>query len=223
MGKIFVPVASDFPQTGNNRTRAQLVSEMLAYVGGQDDTDMVDRAGASLDSAIREFNSVLWQFNRVRQSVVLAAGADFTINGNFRASLAATLLNAANEERERVAWLPYEEFLETFRDRTGTGSFPLAYTTRNFHETGVVTVWPTLVTPLQYPTMRLEYFRRIARPGTDETVLNVPEEVEEAILQRSVSIILAKSRSFELAGQAGALAAGMREAAQMQYRDYPDF
>jgi len=223
MGYTFVPAAADYPQTNDNRTLNALIQDILEYIGGEDDPDMQSRAMAALNTAVREFNGVLWKFNRLRQDITLTAGRDFSLSANFRAPLAATLLNASNEERERVVWVPFEEFIEYFPDRTGTGTSPMYYTIRNSHETGIVTVEPKLVTPLQYPKMRVEYFRRIERVATENDVLNVPEEVEEALVQRAVSIMLSKARRFEEARDAIAMARAQRMQCEVDWRDWPDF
>lgn len=227
MGVYVIPAAGDFPQDNGNRTRAQLVEDVLGFTGGIDDTDMKGRAAAALDSAVREFNFLLWKFNRMRQDITLTAGRDFNLNAAFRAPLNAQLLDANGEARERVEWVPFEEFAPAYWDLTDVSSYPEVYTIRNVHETGIVSVNPRLVAPLQYPTLRLDYFRRIVKLAGDGDILNVPEEVEEAIVKRAVAIILSKVRGVSAydttARDARAEAQNLFNFCRAQYEDFPDF
>lgn len=63
--------SASFPQTGANRTRAEATEELASYVGGETRGDMLVRAGASWDAAVRKFNEVPWKFNRVSQDLLL--------------------------------------------------------------------------------------------------------------------------------------------------------
>lgn len=227
MGVYVIPAAGDFPQDNGNRTRAQLVEEVLGFTGGIDDTDMKGRAAAALNSAVREFNFLLWKFNRMRQDITLTAGRDFTLEAPFRATLNAQLLDANGDARDRLEWVPFEEFAPAYWDLTDVSSYPEVYTIRNAHETGILSVNPKLVTPLQYPTLRLDYFRRIVKLAGDEDVLNVPEEVEEAIVKRAIAILLSKVRSVSAydtsARDATAMARDLFNVCRAQYEDFPDF
>lgn len=63
--------AASYPQTGDNRTRADIVKDILDYVGGESSTTMAERAGRALNAAIRYFNSVAWSFNRITDDILL--------------------------------------------------------------------------------------------------------------------------------------------------------
>ena len=71
MGIIVTGKAASFPQTGSNRTRAEIVKDILDYVGGESDNTMKDRAARALNGAIRKFNQVAWAFNRQIEDILL--------------------------------------------------------------------------------------------------------------------------------------------------------
>jgi len=223
MSLVFITPPADFPQQNTNRTCGNILTDLLQFTGGTEDADAQEKAKLALQMAVREYNGILWNFNRVTQDITLTAETDFTLAAAFRAPLAATLLDSSNENTWTLSWLPWEEFIFQAWDRRGTGSMPLVYTARNVHETGVVTVWPKLTTPLTWPTMRMEYFRRILIPSGVGDTLNVPEEIEEGIVQRALAILIAMTRTYREARDQLQIAAAIKETLKMEYRGYPDF
>lgn len=64
---------SGFPQTGANRTRAQVRSELADMSGGANKPDIQAKADRAWESAIREFNSVAWDFCRVQEDIAIGS------------------------------------------------------------------------------------------------------------------------------------------------------
>src|SRR5262245_41350095 len=64
---------SGFPQTGANRTRAQVRSELADMSGGANKPDIKAKADRAWESAIREFNSVAWSFNRLQEDIAIGS------------------------------------------------------------------------------------------------------------------------------------------------------
>jgi hypothetical protein len=62
-----------YPQTGANRTRAQVRAELGDLSGGGNKTDIKAKADRAWDAAVREFNSVAWSFNRVQEDIVIGS------------------------------------------------------------------------------------------------------------------------------------------------------
>lgn len=218
----FVPASADFPQISTNRTIAEIVTDLLGFVGGESDDDQQRRAFSALETAVREFNVNFWSFNRVSQDITLGAGRTFSLNADFAAPERVRLLDANNEEVFPVIWADFTDFKDAIWDETGPGSCPLYYTTKNSHEGGEIMVWPKLVTPLQWPKMRVYYFRRIVLPAGMESVLNVPQEVEEALASRALSILVSKNRGFEAGRDAMLIARDLRRDVEARYRAWPD-
>lgn len=70
-----MPVLSGegFPQTGANRTRAQVRAELADMSGGGNKPDIKAKADRAWDAAVREFNSVAWSFARVQEDIVIGS------------------------------------------------------------------------------------------------------------------------------------------------------
>lgn len=82
MGIVITPRAASYPQTGYNRTRADLVKDILVKVGGEGSDIMQERAARALNAAIRFFNSVAWKFNRVTDDIYLDTGVGMKPNAS---------------------------------------------------------------------------------------------------------------------------------------------
>lgn len=225
MTQVVTPLSSGFPQTGSNRTRNQLIADILSYVGGEGRTDAQARAGASLDASVRAFNSVAWKFNRLVQDITFTSStADYALSTNFRSPLRAMLLDASDKTIATIAWVPYEEWTILYPSQQASSTIPSVYTARNVHETGLVTFDPPLSTsPFTYPKARIHYHRRIALAPGAEDVLNVPIEVEEALVQHAVAHTIAKVQTFAEARDAFALARALRLDVEAVHRDFEDF
>ena len=221
---VVVGGGSNFPQTAATPTRAEAIAEMASYVGGEASVLQLARAAASYDGAVRAFNDVYWKFNRLVNDITLTAGATFSLTSAFAAPVRACLVDSNDKEVSPVTWVEWGAFVDAKQPDTGTGTAPEWYSCRNVHETGVVNVWPTLGSTLTYPTLRIYYFRRIARVTSDTERLNVPEEVYQAIFQLGLANFLSKSKDG--AARAAAewqIASNMRLRVEQLHRDYPDF
>lgn len=221
--------ASNFPQTGSNRTRSQAVAEIAEHAGGDDRSIVAARAGRAWDAAVREFNTVAWRFNRMVQDITLVTlTPDYTLNSDFRSPLRALILDSSSETIDEVSWMSYPEWTMAYPDQSSTASYPDIYTARNVHETGLVTFDPIPKAPFQYPKVRVHYHRRIALATSDGSRLDVPMEVDEAIFALALAKFMAKVTGFQTAESAGAspfyvTARALRSDVEREWRDYEDF
>src|SRR5262245_270595 len=62
-----------YPQTGANRTRAQVRAELADLSGGGNKPDIKAKADRAWDAAVREFNSVAWSFARVQEDIIIGS------------------------------------------------------------------------------------------------------------------------------------------------------
>jgi len=222
-----VTTAANFPQSGGNRTRLAALTEIASFYGGESRPQIVTRAGAAWESAIREYNSWLWTFNRVTMDITLSspspAGSDtYDLATDFAAPNRAKLVDSNSKERDSLWWVPFEEWLVYFPDRSTPSSRPVAYTAQNVHETGKVIIAPPAGTSLQWPTLRLYYFRRIVIPSGEENRLNVPLEVDEGIFQLAQAKMTHKQKSFQEAANEYERAGAYRLGLEHRFRSFPD-
>jgi hypothetical protein len=133
------------------------------------------------------------------------------------------MVDSNSATREDVSWIPWSVWVSDYPDQSNTGSIPLVYTARNIHQTGQVTVDPVPASSLTYPTLRLFYHRRIVFPTSGNSVLNVPEEVEQAIFEDAVWLYLRKVKTFREARDARAEALLSKSAIMFEYLDFEDY
>lgn len=225
MSTVVVTTAS-FPASGSNRARNAVISELTEWTGGGNRTEMQVRAGRAWDSAVRQFNAIAWRFNRMQDDITLSSTSgttDYTLNTDFRSPLKAMLLDSSSRLVEGpLIWMPYGQWVASWPDQTGTGNQPELYTVRNEHETGIVTFDPPTSGSNTYPTVRIDYHRRILTQSGDTGVLNVPQEVDEAIFQLALAIFISKVRSYQEARDQFTLAARMRSECERMWRDFDE-
>lgn len=224
MSDVFVPAASPFPQISGNRTAGEIVLNLLSYIGGEGNDDMKRRANAALAEAIREYDIHFWTFNRRVQTIALADGSDFTLEDDFAGVERVHLLDTNGGTVHPLRWLDSPDFRDKFAyDQNSVGSEPLCYTTHNTHEDGLITVWPTLVSPLSHPTIRVAYFRRIILPEGYSDVTNIPREIESGIYDLALAKLIGAVRGMEQARDAQALAYAKKLELCGRYEAFEDF
>ena len=118
MANIVVGLSSSFPQTSTGRTRDQLAKDILDVTGGGDRPEAIIKAGRAIDSAVREYNSVAWKFNRLQQDITLVTDTqDYTLAAAFKQAFAANMIDSDGKNRDRVDWIPFEQWTRFFPDQ----------------------------------------------------------------------------------------------------------
>ena len=225
MGGIsFVPLTAAYPQTSENRIVSDILDDLADYVGGGDRPAANARARRALQAAVRWYNTVAWRFQRFRQDITLVNNTtDYPLAAAFRTPRAASLLDTSTRMSGTLIWVPYEDWVRYDGDEVSPATSPETYTCRNVFQTGLVTFLPRLGTiNTQYPKVRIDYHARITVPASDSSILSVPSEVEEAIVQEAVAIIVAKSRTFAESREARVISRDMRATVEREWRDFPD-
>jgi hypothetical protein len=229
MSKYTGSAATSFPQTSKNRSLDELKAELAGWVGGKSRDTILSQAQSALFSAIQEFNDVPWSFNLVTEDIVLATEAsgtvgEYDLTNDWLIAARAQLVDSNSKTRDRGKWIDWRRWAQVFPDQSSTGSSPTHYTARSVFRVGRVTVDPPLDTSnLTYPTMRLWYYTRIDCPTSGGSKITCPSEVEEAIFQRAVSLLVAKRRSFKESRDATAQAQLRRASVERYYRGWEDY
>ena len=225
MGFYFVGQPGSVPQTQDNRVKSELIDDILEFVGGEGDKDDQKRASRALDSSVRRFNDIAWRFYRRQATITfLDDTAEYLLveAATFRNPLRARLLDSDDKRREYLSWVRWEDWTKFDPDQKSSVSVPIYYTIRNIHQTGIIIFSPPTATPTSRPKCLLDFHIRIAVPAFDATVLNVPSEVEEALVAEAVAIMLSKSRTFKDATDAQNIADRLRRLVEIQHKDWPD-
>jgi hypothetical protein len=174
---------------------------------------------------VRSFNNVLWKFNRKENDLTFnttTATETYTLASDFHGAYRVTLVDSDSKVRQSVDFVNWED-IQTFDPSTvGTSPAPTVYSLRNWHEDGLIHFRPVPSTSPTWPTARVHYFRLIALATANGDRLNVPLEVDQAILDEAVAIFMARSRSFAEARDARAVAVNSRLEVEQKWRDYTD-
>jgi hypothetical protein len=147
---------------------------------------------------------------------------DFDLNSDFRNPRRAWWLSSTGQEQGRVEYIEWEGQFTEFDWPSAAGGAALAYTVRNSFGTGKLMLWPRSRLPQTWPAMRLLYNKRTAPATGEGDKLAVPPEVDEAIFQYAVALLLSRVRSFEEATKAFIMAADIRGSIEQEHRDWPD-
>ena len=225
MGQYFIPQPSATPQTADNRPKSELVDDILEFVGGEGDKDNQKREGRALNSAVRRFNDIAWRFNRRFTSITFVDDtAEYPIvtDDPIRNVLRVRLQDEDDVNREYLPFMRWEDWTKIDPDQSTKSSIPNIWTVRDIHTTATLIFSPPLSLPTSRPKARVDYHIRIALPVSDGALLNVPQEVEEALVAEAVAVMISKIRSFEDASAARGAANTLRRLAEIQHKDWPD-
>lgn len=224
-----VPAGASFPQKASNRTLEVLAREIADHDAGGNSQVRRDRAKESLRDSVREFNDVMWKFCRVVTDITLAATADgalaeFDLPSNFRTPLRAVFLDENDNETRALPYVPVEEKVHGWPSEQSVSNVPWVYMAFNVHIEGKVRYYPRLIGTFTWPKVRHYYFRRIVHPTGPDDVLNVPEEVENAIFILAVAKFLAKQLGYNNPNtvRARAEADDARLRVQREWQDWGD-
>lgn len=143
---------------------------------------------------------------------------------NFRMPIKCHLLDEQGRERISLVYIPYRQYA-IFLSRVATASRPLFYTLRNRFGQGQAIFHPRPAAQILWPTARVIYDSPIIIPGgSPDAVLQVPQEMDEAIFQRATAIFIQRKKGPEAA--AGLPAANelfqLRLDLEAEYRDFED-
>lgn len=225
MYDITVLTTPSWSQTGGNHTMAQIYAYVARHAGGASDQDRLLRAEEAVRAAILRYNMTYWKFNRKQKDITLVGGtAEYTLDSNFYmpASPGAKLLDASNRERDIIEYIEFEDYTKAMFDESETSTLVWYYTVRNVHANGIVRFIPTPGTTLTYPKARINYLSRIVVPTSTDDKLDVPQEVEQGILDLAVAEYIKGLRGGASATIEYSLAQNVLEALKTIHQDWPD-
>lgn len=147
------------------------------------------------------------------------------LSTDFKSPKAAFLVDSDGHSSWPLEYIPYYEWLQLYNEDRNLVSTSLdVFTVRNPHETGKVLWYPRIQRPASWVALRLIYHRRILLASTNESRLNVPVEVEQAIFDLAVAKHISKVRGFTTekgVTSAFILAKQSRQTVEAEHRDWP--
>lgn len=220
--------ASNFPQTGEGRTRIRLVTDIAIASGGENDSDRQARALVALNRSLRTYNEVFWKCNRVSTDITFSASDfDYALPADFAAPIRVALLNTDGKlaGTGSLIYVDYPDWLDGDGDRTQTGDPPSYYTINNEHETGLIEFSPVPtanVATSNYPTARLFYYRRIVLPTSDDAKVNIPVELEGGVEGLAIAYYMGYIEGLPASVQPVAMELRHKEELEQRFRVYPE-
>ncbi len=214
-----------YPQKGNNKTRRRVLSDLAGYIGGENNADILEFCASIWDDVIRRANTTLWKFNRRKTDITfLANTSEYSLPAKFFKAQAVSVVDSDDQEVFEVGYVPFELWTELFPDQqTHSASFPDYYTLENPHETGLIKFEPRLGATFTYPKARLWWFQRIERAQGENDVLNVPEEVDQALFMVAVGEVVSKRLGFNEASGYMAQGGAMMKAVIAMHAGFEDY
>jgi len=218
----FQSQSSSFPQTSENRTRTQASVELLEYTGGANRPEAQVAAARAWDSAVREFNTVGWRFNRRTQNITLVASTPtYALSSTFRSPIRAVYLDTNSKEQWQLEWMSWEVWVSVYGSgATANASLADYYTAFNIHNQGTIRLEPSPGTSVTWPTLQVQYLARIALATDNDDRLNVPVEVDEAVFQLAAATLQDRVRggADSIFGRAKML----RLECEREHREWPE-
>lgn len=173
---IVVPTGSE--ATGR-RTLLDIIDELARPVNAAD-TTVRALAGDGFRAAVRTMNRKgLWPWEILDEDIALRANNAFsTATGAIKKPLAMHYLHAAAGERDqRIAYLPYDRFIETYN--LNITAEPHTYTIPNLFETGQIRWHPI---PPNADNARFTYYRVTPAPKAEQEPVEIPDFAVEAYM-----------------------------------------
>jgi hypothetical protein len=164
----------------------------VAQVYGIDkdsDTELGTVVLGLLDDTVRNMNSHLYEFNKIVQDNIPITVNERDVNlnvGVYKESL-GYLVRTSDNTKILLVYLPYVHFMDQWEANLfGDAGISSAYTFRNVERDGIVSLGPAPnnATATDY-TLTLEYYRRIPLPSEQTEGVDVPPEVETALIYGS--------------------------------------
>jgi len=151
------------------------------------DTEMAGVALDLLDETVKEMNSHLYEFNKmVESNLTITADANTIVlrNGVYRESIARMIYTPDSTQELLLMYLPYVQYQDAYGSSRYIGSgIPVVYSFRNVERDGTLYLGPTPDSGAATDyTLTVEYYRRIPLVSSVTAALDIPPEVEPALV-----------------------------------------
>lgn len=168
-------------------TRSSLVGKVCATFGFSDsDTDLAQKALNALDDAVKEFNTALFDFNKVAESgIPLVTGQQWVLlSSQVHWVSNAYLVDNTQGDQTPLVELPWDHFKRLYPNGQEMGR-PKVFASFNLDLDGRIYLYQTPTQEIvdQF-TLAVEYYRRIPLISSvgANTSIEVPSEIENTLL-----------------------------------------
>ncbi len=192
--------------TAQPSSTEDLIKKVLRpYGGNTSDDELKSLAKDALDETVKEMNTHLYEFNKVTATDldIVDGTQDILMPTTFYRESFAYLVDKDNNEEPPLVFIDPVNFQRLYGNSPSNKGWPIAYTIRNIHNDGKLSLGPTpdsTVASTRSGTtltggraLYVEYYRRIPLPS-ENAQLTIPQEVEVPLLygaQKRLSIDIA--------------------------------
>lgn len=147
----------------------------------------------------------------------------YDLDSTVRSPRKCFLIDAQGRERRSLVYVDYATYA-IMLSRAATVSVPGFYTIRNRYREGQLILHPRPNAIQQWPGLRFVYDGYIMPAGGEEdSTLDVPMEVDEAIFQKAVAYAIDRHlRDADASQRQHAMADELRMALELEHRDFED-
>ena len=225
-----MPIISATTVSTTSTYRPRIAGVLSQYVaraiGGELEPPVLTAALEYLNQAIIEFNSKLYECNKVFRSTITCTGGVGTLPTQFYKELECALVDVDGNRIRQLTYLDWAEHEQTFNySQQSTGSYggPYYYTLFNVYGEGKIRLLPYVSTSTVVNYAAISYYKRFPVLLSTDDVLDAPQEIERALLLKAQSDMLRIHNPSSPALQmTAALAAQAWEAFGVIDRKHPD-
>lgn len=171
-----------FTQNPAGTSFSVLYGRVANYIMGPSDGSLTPICKEGIWSGLKRVNTANWNWARAKTDVTLTASQqEYSLNGAFREMRALELLNASGRPALSLSFVDAKSWDALVPNRVDGDGSPTVATIFNEFDNGLITLNlpPSAGFIALYPTMRGRYYRRIPLPSGDNSLCEVPSEVEE--------------------------------------------
>lgn len=216
--------AASTTSTYRPATAGILKQRVARIVGAELEPTMQGAALEYLNEAIIEFNSRLYECNRVFRTQLTVTNGEASLPAAFYKELECSLVSSTGDRIRQLGYIDWAEHEHTFgysQQGFGTGGF-YQYSLFNIYDEGKLRLMPfTGATDTSY--VKISYHRRFPLLTGDGDVLDAPQEIQRALVLKAQTDML---RTHSPGSNALAITASLAEKAWDEFsnidRKHPD-
>lgn len=178
-----------------------LKARVARVIGGSQEGPILTAAGEALNEAIMEFNSRVYECNKIGPVPVTCSAGVGTLPTAFFKEHECALMDTLGNRVRQLNYMDWGEFEHTF-SFSQAGLFAAGtvgyYTLFNIFKTGQIKLLPEAAFSLtSTDTVSITYYRRFPLMAEDEDVLDAPQEIQRALMLWAQADMLRLFRSSD--------------------------
>jgi len=192
-----LPIVSASVGPARPRQNSVLAAKVARVVGMDREAPGLAAAEEFLNDAIIEFNTKLYEANKIGPTSVTLTGGTGTLPALFYKELECQQVGSAGNKVRQLNYIDWAEYQHlTFDTEWTTLTSPMYYTLFNTYRTGQIKTLPAGgATGTVY--VKITYYKRIPLLAGNVDILDMPQEIERALVLKAQSQMIRTYRSAD--------------------------